>query len=197
MISRGALLVATVCALACVVAAATTTTTTTTRFVLRAADGKEELVAKNTGCGSLITAMRGARDAGLYEYFGADADETMLRDKGFDVVEVSHGTPLRDAPPSGYHTPEEIFGQLSTLAIEYPSLARWIDITAQYNMPETIDGNHIYALKISANVNENVKPAIVLVANHHARELVTPEIALNISLLLVTECASTPFFPPN
>jgi len=52
----------------------------------------------------------------------------------------------------------------------------------------TFKKNHIYAMKISDNVQKEEKEHnVLLVSNHHARELVTPELALSFAQNLLTK----------
>ena len=48
-------------------------------------------------------------------------------------------------------------------------------------MPATCEGRHLFALKIADNaaIDEH-EPAFLIVSDHHAREIVTPEIALHV-----------------
>ena len=92
------------------------------------------------------------------------------------------------APPSGYKNLAQVMQDLHAIAALNPNIAEVIDITARYNQPSTIGGHHMYAIKISDNVaiNED-EPNILVVSNHHVRELVTPEIALNAARNLVQQ----------
>ena len=45
--------------------------------------------------------------------------------------------------------------RMQEIATTYPSIARVVDITATYNTPATVEGRHIYALKISDNVGHD------------------------------------------
>jgi len=100
------------------------------------------------------------------------------------VVTVALATP---GGPPGYDTPEEIQARFQQLSDDNPSIASLIDLTEAYDMPPTVDGNHLFALKVSDNVaeDEGEEANVLFVANHHARELVTPEIALDTATKLV------------
>ncbi|NQZ10210.1 MAG: hypothetical protein HRT35_23920, partial [Algicola sp.] len=92
------------------------------------------------------------------------------------------------APPSGYKNLAQVMQELNAIAALNPAIAKVVDITARYNLPSTINGNHMYAIKISANVNlDEDEPALLVVSNHHVRELVTPVIALNAARNLVEQ----------
>jgi len=125
--------------------------------------------------------------------------------KGFDIDLLATGKPFsqspeamaRDAvdvnstklaPPSGYKNLAQVMQELNAIAALNPSIAKVVDITATYNQPSTLGGRHMYAIKISDNVNANEdEPPILVVSNHHVRELVTPVIALNAARNLVQQ----------
>jgi hypothetical protein len=55
-----------------------------------------------------------------------------------------------------------------------------VDLTARYGTPPTFEGRHLFALKISDNVGlDEDEPTALIVATHHAREIVTPVVALD------------------
>ncbi len=69
---------------------------------------------------------------------------------------------------------------MNAIAAAYPAIAQVVDLTETYDTPATIEGRHFYALKISDNVErEEDETAMMIVSNHHAREIVTPVIALD------------------
>jgi len=69
---------------------------------------------------------------------------------------------------------------MNAAAAAFPAICQVVDLTASYGTPATVDGRHMYAVKISDNVaQEEDEPAFLLVGNHHAREIVTPLIALH------------------
>jgi Zinc carboxypeptidase len=94
---------------------------------------------------------------------------------------VSRGRPFRDVPSPGfapdarYYTPAEIVTKIDGFVSSYPKLAKKIDLSLLIGAAKTHDGRSIYALKVSDNVgNDEDEPAILLAAQHHARELATP-----------------------
>lgn len=91
-------------------------------------------------------------------------------------------------PPSGYKNLAQVMQELNAIAALNPSIAKLVDITERYNQPTTIDGHHMYAIKISDNVNQTEdEPTSLIVSNHHVRELVTPVIALKAARNLVQQ----------
>ncbi len=70
-------------------------------------------------------------------------------------------------------------------------MAQLIDVTATFNTKPTVEGNHLYALKISDNVGlDEDEPNVLVISNHHAREMITPEIAVTLAQRLVEGFAS-------
>ena len=96
-------------------------------------------------------------------------------------------------PDPRYHDDKEIAAELLTLQNTYPGLARRVELQKAYAAPRTHEGRVIYALKISDNValNED-EPAVLIVSNHHARELITPEIALDLGKRLLSGYGKDP-----
>jgi hypothetical protein len=84
------------------------------------------------------------------------------------------------AAPATYPDLDEVIARLHQIAAAYPALARVVDLTTAYAAPPTFEGRHLFALKISDNaaLDEN-EPAVLIVSGHHAREIVTPVIALD------------------
>ena len=82
--------------------------------------------------------------------------------------------------PIDYPSVEDIIDKMNNVASAYPEIAKVIDLTTHYNKPATFEGRHLYAIKISDNVaEEEDEPDILIVSNHHAREISTPVIALH------------------
>ena len=124
----------------------------------------------------------------------ADAAELeQLRQRGWDPQVIQIGRPLRDilaeraaaapadAPPDGYPTLAEINDALGAAASAYPDIVRLVDITQMSGGPQTHEGRHIFGVMISDNAGaDEDEPATLIVSNHHAREIITPVIALDI-----------------
>ncbi len=124
------------------------------------------------------------------------AERDVLAQQGFRVTTIDRVRPLREslqtgttsasltmtaaAVPSGdYLDLGEITTQMQALAGSYPRLVQFVDLTDTYGAPATIQGRHLYALKISDNVViDEDEPSMLIVAAHHAREISTPIIAL-------------------
>ena len=89
------------------------------------------------------------------------------------------------AVSAGYLNLAGINARLQQIADEYPNIAQVVDITAAYNAPPTFEGRHIFALRISDNVQvDEDEPAMLVASTHHAREISTPVIALEAAARL-------------
>jgi hypothetical protein len=95
------------------------------------------------------------------------------------------------APGLGaYTTYTEMITQINGYAATYPNLAQVSTLP-----PLTHQGRQIYALKISDNVAvDEDEPEVLIIGNHHARELITVMIPLAIADSLLTSYGSDPQF---
>ncbi len=83
------------------------------------------------------------------------------------------------ALPASYRDLDAIVARMQAIATAYPAIAQLVDITSTYSTPPTVEGRHLYALKISDNVTvDEDEPAMLIVSAHHAREISTPVITL-------------------
>lgn len=127
-----------------------------------------------------------------------------LEIKGFEPVILSRGRPfveiqaerekntLSQVPP-GYLDLSQIINEMYTYESSYPSICKVYDLTDTYGVSPTYEGRHIYAIKISDNVQNNEdEPNFLMVSCHHAREVVTPVIALYAIEQLTTEYGNDP-----
>jgi len=97
---------------------------------------------------------------------------------GFELLEVDEG--YGGFSGAGYHNPVQLHQAFDALVQKYPKYAKIYDITKEYNQEKTVEGRSLYAIKVSDNVAEDEsEPNVLIVSNHHARELITPELALN------------------
>lgn len=108
----------------------------------------------------------------------------------------------------GYRTVEELAGDLNQLAVDHPGLATVVDYGDSYcktiggcTMPggETVAGHELLAIRITnqavpgsstiadGTVVRGEKPVFFLLANIHAREITTPEIAMRFADWLLSE----------
>merc|ERR1712166_1458762 len=135
--------------------------------------------------------IKGAHDGSsaddLFETFGEPHHRFKLIQMGFDLLEVDEGGGFMGR---GYHDPDQLHKAFKKLSEKYPKNARLMDLTAEYKQPKTVKGRSLYAIKLSQNaaVDES-KPNILVVSNHHARELITPELVLTYATNLLKDYA--------
>ncbi len=96
-----------------------------------------------------------------------------------DLLTIPYRTDMIEVlgMPSGYeqyHDYAEQKALLDELHVQYP------DLTKVFSLGQSVEGRELWAIKISNNpeVDDADKPAFFLFAQHHAREILPPEIAL-------------------
>jgi hypothetical protein len=91
--------------------------------------------------------------------------------------QVVTGDPQQDE----YYDYEEIKQGLLDIQNQYPDIALRVNLTELLDTPTTFEGRSMYALKVSDNVAvDEDEPAAVFESGHHARELVTNLIGMDI-----------------
>ncbi|NLE43748.1 MAG: carboxypeptidase [Chloroflexi bacterium] len=124
-----------------------------------------------------------------------------LLDQGFRVV-VDQGRTLRlngaavgivgqSDGVSGYpcyRTVEETFAAAEEIAFGYPQLATWVDIGDSWERVASggARGHDIRVLRLTNAEIPGQKPALIVVAAMHARELASAELAMRFAEYLVT-----------
>ncbi|SFT73857.1 PKD domain-containing protein [Actinopolyspora lacussalsi subsp. righensis] len=107
-----------------------------------------------------------------------------VRRLGFETERLAR---TQDFPPedSGYHDYGEIVAELDRIASEHP------DLSDRFTVGQTYEGRDIPGIKISDNAeaDEN-EPEVLFTANQHAREHLTPEMALYIADMLTESYGS-------
>jgi carboxypeptidase T len=96
-----------------------------------------------------------------------------LQNMGFNVS-MSMSKTLMRGPDTQYKTSEEIENYLKDMHAKFPSL------TEVKEVGKTLLGKSIWAIKISNLENTEQKPAVLFNGMHHAREVMGPEIAIDI-----------------
>ena len=129
------------------------------------------------------------------ELIAGPAELQALRAAGHEPVVLARGRPYAaiqaeaaadGGVPGGYPDLAVIEGYLEALAAAHPDLCRAVDLTAELGAPPTFEGRPIRGLVVSDQVHvEEDEPAALLVSTHHARELITPVIALKAAEELV------------
>lgn len=138
---------------------------------------------------------------GTAELVVSPADIAELAARGLAPVVLEVGRPLAealaarhgiDAVPAGYRDLATLTQAMSDLATAYPSLCQVVDVTASLGVAPTIEGRHLLAMKISDNVAvDEDEPTALVVACHHAREITTPEAALDAAGYLLANATGT------
>lgn len=146
--------------------------------------------------------LEGSVASGSLEIIASVDELKDLTAAGFTPELLAVGRPYADIQaerqveldaPTGYPDLAEIMDQMSTTAASFPEICLMVDLTETYGTPTTIEGRHLYALKISDNVLlDEDEPAFLMVSNHHAREIVTPVLALYAIDMLVMNYGSDP-----
>lgn len=103
-----------------------------------------------------------------------------LTNQGYVISNVFSMSAWGDTPDSRYMTPETLDAKMRSFATAHPDLARLEQIGS------TLQGRPIMALLISttpdANDVRNLDKATILIdGQHHAREIMTPEVVLDVA----------------
>ncbi len=98
-----------------------------------------------------------------------------LKLKGFDVS-IAETKGVTRGPDKNYKNPEEI----ETIVKDFH--ARFKDITKLVSIGKSLEGRDIWALKISDDpaANDLSEPTVLFNSMHHAREIMTPEVSIDI-----------------
>jgi len=108
-------------------------------------------------------------------------------------VPPNAGTHFGNGVPTGYHDHAAINAFMTAMETAYPTLAKVVDLTATYGPGATFEGRAINGIKISDNATaDEDEPEVLFVGCHHCREVVTPEICLDIINRLLTGYGSDP-----
>lgn len=104
-----------------------------------------------------------------------DFDYKTLKSIGYEI-RVNETKGITRGPDEEYKNPEEIETIVKNFADNYPHL------TKRISMGKSLEGRDIWAIKISDNpeVNENEEPPVLFNSMHHAREVMTPEVSIDI-----------------
>ncbi|HEX6812018.1 MAG TPA: M14 family zinc carboxypeptidase [Planctomycetota bacterium] len=98
-----------------------------------------------------------------------------------------------DVPDPGYYTVAEIEAEIDAAVTAYPTLATKVNLSTLPGGVLTHEGRSIFALKVSDNVAASEdEPAIVLAAQHHARELNSPHMVIRAFQRVLAGYATDP-----
>ncbi|MCA9323186.1 MAG: hypothetical protein KDB53_20770 [Planctomycetes bacterium] len=113
-------------------------------------------------------------------------ERAWLLGAGHALTTIDFGMPLgqrpfAEVPPAGYPDLATIESTMAAAAASHPTLCEMVDLSAAFGAPSTFEGRTIKALRISDNVQtDEDEPRVLFASTHHARETVTPVIALEI-----------------
>jgi hypothetical protein len=79
-----------------------------------------------------------------------------------------------------FHTYDQMLSELQTIEATHPDIVKLYDIGNSWEKDRGIVDRDIWAMKISDNVDQEEKfeCELLYIANHHAREIITPEILM-------------------
>lgn len=114
-----------------------------------------------------------------------DSELKQLQELGFNV-EIKMTKSIMRGPDREYKNPDEIEAFVKEYADRYPEIAK-LKIVGQ-----SVEGRNIYALKISDNPEQREleEPTILFNSMHHAREVMSPEVSLDVIEYLLTNYAT-------
>lgn len=99
-----------------------------------------------------------------------------LQNQGYDL-EIQEVKGVTLGPDSEYKNPQEIEDFLKSINSRFPNLTKLISIG------KSLEGRDIWAIKISDNADLDEyydEPAVLFNSMHHAREVMTPEVGIDI-----------------
>jgi|GEM_PF-1062799 len=141
------------------------------------------------------------------------ADEAILALAGYKIeIEQTHNDYIQQLPAlqaastdqggipgfACYRTVEETYTDMAQLPVAYPDLVQQVDIGDSWNKvnSDDADGHDIYALILTDQrytiPGSDSKPALLLLAEVHAREYVTSEIAMRFAEHLLEQYGKDP-----
>lgn len=117
------------------------------------------------------------------DIFAGEID-VLIDDIGYDYlvknnykVELKEVHGVTKGPDDEYKTSEEIYSLLKEFSTAFPEITKLVSIG------KSLEGRDIWAIKISDNAKldeSEVEPSVLFNGMHHAREVMTPEVALDI-----------------
>ncbi|HZN41806.1 MAG TPA: M14 family zinc carboxypeptidase, partial [Planctomycetota bacterium] len=111
----------------------------------------------------------------------------------YHEVELEQQAAGPDVPDPGYYTVAEIEAEIDAAVAAYPGLATKVNISTLPGAVLTHEGRSIFALKVSDNVaTDEDEPAILLAAQHHARELNSPHMVIRAFQRVLAGYATDP-----
>jgi carboxypeptidase T len=127
-------------------------------------------------------------ETGTVDVVGTATDVTAFAAQGIPVTIVRYLDGAQPQVDPKYLDPGELEEHLERIQARYSNIAHL------FVLGHTEEGRPYYAMKISDNVMaEEDEPAVFFIGEHHAREVMTPEIALDLVNTLVRNYGSNAF----
>jgi Zinc carboxypeptidase/Carboxypeptidase regulatory-like domain len=166
------------------------------------ADQPETLLAELDRMGVATDCSVGA-DANSLELILSENQLARVRQMGLDPVVIERARPLTEIMaeraaanpenPLAYMRYNDIVAWMQSVEAANPTIAKVVDLSAMLGTPQTFEGRSIYAMRISDNVQiDEDEPSMLLVSCHHAREIVTPVLAMDAITRLTDGYGSVP-----
>lgn len=119
-------------------------------------------------------------ETGTVDVIGTASDVTAFAARGIPATIVRYLDEMQLQVDPQYLDPGEVEQRLERIQARYPNIAHL------FLLGHTEEGRPYYAMKISDNVmDEEDESAIFFIAEHHAREVMTPEITMDLINTLV------------
>ncbi len=94
----------------------------------------------------------------------------------FSIVETSRPLGSREEALGQYMDPAEVEAEVDRIVALYPEIAKKVFLS-----DTLFEGHRVYAVKITKDVElDEDKPSFLMDCQHHAREVLTPEIAVDM-----------------
>lgn len=128
------------------------------------------------------------RSKNLVGIIASNDEINMLQNKGFRVFIRETSSRPEDSALDLYYSPAEVKEKIYQVEANYPQIVKVEKLT-----DGLWEGNDLYAVKITKDVNEpNNRPSFILDAQHHAREVMTSQIAVDVIEYLASNYGSDP-----
>ncbi|MEB3298462.1 MAG: M14 family metallopeptidase [Candidatus Sericytochromatia bacterium] len=108
-----------------------------------------------------------------------------------DAVQIETGPQIYNDFDEGYHTYSTMLEDLRNLAASRPDICDLVDLGPTWETTAGKAQRRIWALHIHRG-DASSRPGVIYLGNHHAREIVTPEISLNIAHMIVDQEGKDP-----
>ncbi|MFQ5340705.1 MAG: M14 family metallopeptidase [Anaerolineae bacterium] len=107
----------------------------------------------------------------------AKEQRSVLRAESLDLEFVAG---LANASfPACYRTYDDMLSFFQARAVRYPQLFQLFDVGDSWEKQSGRANRDVYVVRVSSPRGPAVKPKLFVVAEHHAREIITPEVAMN------------------